>query len=532
MKKLVVITAAATGLVGPVVAAPVAVAAPAKAQADPPVGGVAWSPCPDDDPVLGGLLKGLECGSLKVPLDYGRPHGRQITLALTRARHTAPDAQYQGIVLLNRGQWPGGIGRDLPTRFAQGTTGLPRAIGSTYDWIGFDPRGVGASEPMVTCDPTYIDPGHAQADPMPHTAAEEQAWLDKARAYADSCGSRYGDELTYLGTKDSARDLDMIRRALGQEQLNYLGYDYGTYLGSVYASMFPNRVRRMVLDTVARPGSVWYDAGLEENVATEKRVRIFFAWIAKYDAVYHLGTTESEVEAAYDKGLAMVREAPIDGRIGPAEYSDFFSVDVYRNYSWTYHAKTLADWVLRQDPTGLRAGVGAPGYPHQNLQAMYNAVQCRDAAWPRDWKRWHNDYSRQYRQGNTFWTWRNAWINAPCAFWPVPADKPQKVGQRDVNILLVQPENDAVHSVGGAYETHRLFPNSRLILERGGDNVDASLSANGNACLNDYVSSYLRDGTRPAAEKGTDAVCQANPEPNPTAPAPSAATSATQPALL
>lgn len=523
VKKLVVITAAAaTGLVGSVVSVSQAVAAPDS----PPAGSIAWSPCPDNDPLMGALLKGLECGSFKVPLDHSRPDGQKITLQLTRAKHTAPDEQYQGIVLLNRGQWPGGIGRDLPTRFAKGTTGLPTQVGSTYDWIGFDPRGVGASEPMITCDPNFIFPGHAQVDPVPQSAAEEQEWLRLAREYADSCGSGYGDTLKYLSTKDTARDMDLVRQALGQERLNYLGYDYGTYIGSVYASMFPHRVRRMVLDSVVRPSGVWYQDNLDRNVAAEKRAKIFFAWIAGYDSVYHMGTTEAEVEANYYQGMAKVREAPIDGKIGPAEYHDIFEVVAYRNFTWINRAKILSDWVVRNDPAGLRVTFGEPGYPHQNRQAMVNATQCLDASWPLDWERWHNDYSQQYSAGNRFMTWRNAWYNAPCIFWPAPPGQPQQVGSRIVNILLVQPENDPANGTGGAYEVHRLFPNSRFILELGGNNHGASLSANANACLNSYVSDYLKDGTRPGSQQGADAYCEANPPPVPPA-ASSSATPAT-----
>ena len=517
VKKLVVIAAAAaTGLVGSVVSVSEAAAAPDGATVD----SITWSPCPDNDPLMGTLLKGLECGAFQVPLDHSQPDGQKITLQLTRAKHTSPDDQYQGIVLLNRGQWPGGIGRDLPTRYAKGTTGLPTEVGSTYDWIGFDPRGVGASEPMVTCDPNFIFPGHAQLDPVPQTAADEQAWVSMAREYAESCGSKYGDTLKYFSTKDTALDLDLIRQALGQERLNYLGYDYGTYIGSVYASMFPHRVRRMVLDSIVRPNGAWYQDNLDRNVAAEKRAKIFFAWMAKYDSVYHMGTTEAEVEAGYYQGMAKVREAPIDGKIGPAEYHDVFEVVAYRNYTWLNRAKILSDWVVRNDPTALKINFSEPGYPHLNRQAMVNANQCLDASWPLDWERWHNDYSQQYSAGNTFMTWSNAWYNAPCMFWPVPAGQPQQVGSRIVNILLVQPENDPANGVGGAYEVHELFPNSRLILELGGNNHGASLSANGNACLNSYVSAYLKDGTRPGSPGEVDAYCQANPDPVPPAPAP------------
>ncbi|HEX2312673.1 MAG TPA: alpha/beta hydrolase [Thermomonospora sp.] len=524
MKKLIALpVVAGLGLAllpaGPAAARPTAPAVPAM-PAGVTAGSIAWKPCPDTDPVLGGLLKGLECGTLAVPLDYSRPHGKKIRLALTRARHTAPDNRYQGVVLLNRGG-PGGYGRDLPTRFATGSNGLPTSVGSTYDWIGFDPRGVAGSEPKLACDPSYLYPGKARPDYVPRTAAQERVWLRKAQRYAADCGRRYGDVLKHINTKNVARDMDAIRRALGQPKINYFGYSYGTYLGSVYASMFPKRVRRMVLDSVVRPSGVWYEANLDQNAAFEKRADIFFAWVARWDSVYHLGRTARAVEANYYKGMAKVRKAPIDGKIGPAEYNDVFVPNAYRNYTWPDHAKVLADWVLRGDASGLRAQFGEPDWLAQNSYAIYTAVGCRDAAWPRNWKRWHADHSRQHRQGNTFLTWNNAWYNAPCAFWPVPGGTPQKIGggKHGPNILLVQPENDAATPVGGAFEVHRLFPSSRLVLERGGNNHGASLSPNRNACLNGIVAGYLGTGVRPASRKGADAFCKATPAPDPTAPA-------------
>jgi pimeloyl-ACP methyl ester carboxylesterase len=517
--KLLVITAVVTGLVGAAVPGSGA-AAPVMSPASTPVSSIAWSPCPDYDPILRNQLKGLECGSLQVPLDHSRPDGQKITLALTRAKHTAPDSQYQGIVLLNRGHWPVPFGRDLPTRFAKGSSGLPTEVGSTYDWIGFDPRGVGASEPIVTCGPTHLDLGSARPDYVPRTDAEEQAWQSGARAFAESCGQKYGEVLKHLNTKDTVRDMDLIREALGQEKINYFGYSYGTYLGSVYASMFPHRVRRMVLDSVVRPSGVWYENGLEQNVAFENSAKIFFAWIAKYDSVYQLGKTQAEVEANYYKGMALVREAPIDGVVGPAEYTDIFIGAVYRNYVWIEVAQVLADWVLRNDPAGLKENYRrATDFPWQTSYAIDISIQCRDASWPRNWTRWHQDHSRQYSQGNRFRTWYNAWYNAPCAFWPVPADKPQKVGHRDVDILLMQAENDAATPVGGAYEAHAQFPNSRFVLERGGTFHGTSLTANANACMNSYVIAYLKDGARPISRKGVDAYCEANPAPDPTASA-------------
>ncbi|MDC2959412.1 alpha/beta fold hydrolase [Streptomyces gilvifuscus] len=479
-------------------------------------GSIDWVPCPDSDPVLGNLLKGLECGTVQVPLDYAHPEGRQISLALTRAKHTVPDSDYKGVVILNRGQWPGGIGRDLPTRYATGTTGLAKDVGTAYDWIGFDPRGVGASGPALVCDTDYVDPGHALPNPVPATAADEQQWVARARSYAASCEEKYGDVLAHLSTQDAARDLDRMRIALGQDKITYFGTDWGTYLGSVYATLFPDHLQRMVLDSVVRPSGVGYRNSLRKNVLTERNAQIFFTWVAKYDTVYHLGTTEAEVEAKYYAAQDALAAAPLDGRIGAAEWADVFEPVVYRSWTWLSRAKVLSDYVVRKDPASLRATWTLPGFPHQNRQAMNDAANCTDGPWPLNWKRWHQDYTRQYNAGSRFLTWTNAWYSAPCAFWPQPAPKtPMKVGNDQVDVLLVQPQYDTAHGTAGAVETHRLFPNSRLVLEKGGHNVGAALSANNNPCLNTYVGDFFRDGTRPAAKKGIDAVCQASNDPVP-----------------
>ncbi|MHC5264244.1 alpha/beta fold hydrolase [Streptomyces sp. UC4497] len=518
MKKLVGVTAVAVaGLMASVVA-PAAVADEAD-EAARPVAPVVWTPCPDTDPVLGSMLKGLDCGSVQVPLDYARPNGTKISLALTRARHTVADSDYRGVVILNRGQWPGGIGRDLPTRYAQGTTGLAKDVGAAYDWIGFDPRGVGASEPSVVCDNSYVYPGHAQPSPVPATPAAEQEWVDRARAYAKSCGDRYGDTLNHLTTKDAARDLDRMRIALGQEKITYFGTDWGTYLGSVYATMYPSRVNRMVLDSVVKPSGTWYQNNLDKNSLSERNAKTFFAWVAKYDSVYHLGTTAAAVEAKYYEARDELTAAPVDGRIGPAEWADVFEPVVYRSWTWLSRAQILSDFVVRDDATSLRGNYSDPAFPHQNRHAMTNAVQCTDAAQPTDWSRWSTDHARQYAAGDRFLTWTNAWYNAPCAFWPAKAQTRPAVGNSSVNVLLVQPEFDTAHGTAGAVETHRLFPNSRLVLEQGGHNVGAALSANNNPCLNTYVGDFLRNGKRPASIAGVDATCGASADPVPPTPA-------------
>ena len=195
-----------------------AAAGPRGTGPAPRPAGLSWKPCPSEDPVEGPRLKGLQCAAVRVPLDHDRPDGEQITLELTRARHTAPESQ--GVVLLNRGG-PGAHGRDLPTVIKDA---VPAKVAASYDWIGFDPRGVGASEPSLVCDPSYQDPGRARPDTVPANADEERAWTAKAKAYADDCAERYPAILPHMGTADGARDMEVIRRALGQEKINYFGY--------------------------------------------------------------------------------------------------------------------------------------------------------------------------------------------------------------------------------------------------------------------------------------------------------------------
>jgi len=490
---------AAAAVLGAVPAAP-----PAPAHAAPVI---RWESCPADDPIEGKALKGLECGTLSVPLDHTRPAGRRITLALTRARHTGK--RYRGAVLLNRGG-PGAHGRDLPALF---TKALPKRLAASYDWIGFDPRGVGASEPALTCDPTYLNPDGPRADTLPRTAAEEEAWRARAKRYADDCARRHRDLLPYMGTRNQVADLEAVRRALRHERIDFFGFSYGSYLGAAYATAHPHRVRRMVLDSVVRPSGVWYDNNLDQNVAFEKRIRAFFRWIADHHDVYGLGTTAEQIAQAYYRVRADLAREPLRGEVGPSELDDVFLTDGYSTQQWSKHAWALSDYVVRDDSTALAALWRPPGELGQNNYAMYLATECRDAPWPRDWSVWSRDASRLYAAGNRFETWSNTWYNAPCAYWPVEGGPRPEIGSPVPRILLVQASEDAATPYPGAVEMHRLFPASRLVVQRGGGNHGISLS--GDACVDETVVAYLRDGALPPDRPGPDRVCRAPAPPRP-----------------
>src|SRR5690606_37813927 len=147
--------------------------------------------------------------------------------------------------------------------------------------------------------------------------------------------------LPHMTTVDSARDLEVIRKALGQQKINCLGYSWGTYLGANYATLYPNRVRRFVLDSVVRPSSVWYQGNLDQNRAFEVRAKDFFAWVARYDSVYGLGFTAADVERRYYEIRAALKTSPA-GKVGPSEYDDTYLAAGYTHALWPFLADGLA----------------------------------------------------------------------------------------------------------------------------------------------------------------------------------------------
>ncbi|WP_338090872.1 alpha/beta hydrolase [Planosporangium thailandense] len=485
----------------------------ASSGTDAAASGISWGKCDK-----AGLIKrNAECGLLSVPLDYSHPNGKKIKLAVSRIKHKTPDAQYQGIMLVNPGG-PGGSGLGLSVLGEY----VPKNAGDAYDWIGFDPRGVGESQPALSCDPNYQGPN--RPDYIPWNASLEKTWLDRSKAYAEACGKNGGDLLNHLTTIDSAKDMDRIRAALGAHQINYYGFSYGTYLGQVYSTLFPERVRRMVLDSNVDPRKVWYQANLDQDVAFEKNIKIWFGWLARYDSVYHLGNTEQAVEARWYAEQFKLRAKPAGGVVGPDEWTDIYLWAGYYQSTWTDLADTFANWVRTGDPAPLiQAYRNADGPGDDNGFAMYLGVQCVDVQWPTSWDQWKRDNWRTFRSA-PFETWGNAWFNAPCIYWPAKAHKPVKIdGSKVASALLVDETLDAATPYEGSLEVRRLFPHASLIAEPGGTTHAGTL--NGNACVDNQIADYLASGKLPARKKGNgaDTTCDPLPEPVPAGAAPAAA---------
>jgi pimeloyl-ACP methyl ester carboxylesterase len=466
-----------------------------------------WGTC--TDPSL--LSHKAECGTVTVPMDYKNADGPTVELAISRIKHTVPDAKYQGIMLVNPGG-PGAKGRGLSVLGSL----VPKGAGDAYDWIGFDPRGVGDSKPSLSCDSDYA--GYDRPEYVPTTTATETAWLKRAEGYARDCARAGGALLDHLKTQDSARDIDSIRLVLGATQINFYGFSYGTYLGQVYATLFPSRVRRMVLDGNVNPARVWYDSNLDQDIAFDKNIKIYFRWVAKYNKIYHLGRTGPAVQQRYYAERARLAANPAGGKIGPSELTDIFLKAGYYVFGWEDIAEAFSAWVNKHD-----AGPLTKLYEKDNPQekgadngyAVYLGVQCTDAEWPASWTQWRSDNWEVHRRA-PFETWANAWYNAPCRNWAGRSGIPTNVsGETLPPVLLISETLDAATPFNGSLEVRKRFPRSALVEGVGGTTHAGSLF--GDECIDDTIATYLASGAVPKRAKGerSDKRCPPIAKPDP-----------------
>ena len=451
-----------------------------------------------------------DCTMLSVPVDYAKPGGRHISLALDMIPATAPKSQQQGILLVNPGG-PGGSGLSLAVEVAQG---LSPAVAARYDIVGFDPRGVGSSVPALSCDPGFFS--GPRPNYIPANAAAEQVLINRAKTYATDCEQEFGWLLPHMTTEDVARDMDAIRAAFGVSKINYYAFSYGTYIGQVYATLFPDRVRRMVLDSVVDPTGVWYADNVDQDYAFQGRMKAFFAWVAKYDGTYHLGRTAAQVQAAWYRARNQLLAHPVNGTIGADEFDDTFLQGGYLDQLWPGFAQALSSYLNDGQSGDLITQYQGSGMQDENEFAVYNAVQCSDVNWPRSWSFWTSDTERVYSKA-PFQAWDNAWFNAACAFWPVkgPAKPLQIKGAGLPGILMLQGTLDPATPYAGAQDAHKLLPSARMVVVEGGGNHGQSMEQPSNTCVQGYLNSYLGTGALPSAPGLVNATCPAVPAPTP-----------------
>ncbi|MEU1294464.1 alpha/beta hydrolase [Streptomyces sp. NPDC005840] len=477
--------------------------------------GITFGACADAADLPGEL----RCGTVSVPLDYAHPTGKQIRLTVSQvpASHKDPHnskrrVPRQGSLVFNPGG-PGSSGLHYPLL---GLLPEWKRIGAAYDLVGYAPRGVSPSAPLSCQDPKRFFKGPSQAPTHPSESYKRER-IAQARAYARGCARHAGTSLRFYNSLNNARDLDVVRAALGERRLTFMGSSYGTYFGALYAAMFPGHVRRMVFDAAVDPDpqQVWYRNNLAQSAAFESRWTDFREWVARHDDVYRLGDTAEKVRHSYDRASARLAAEPAGGKVGPAQLQgSFLSAGYYDTY-WPHRAQALSDYLEGRperliEQTGPRAEDAAAA---ENSTAVYTAVECNDAPWPTDWKVWDRDNTRLARVA-PFETWDNVWMNLPCAYWPAPRQRPLDVRTGPGELpptLILAAERDAAAPYQGALELQRRLAGSVLVTER--DAGTHGIAGGPNRCVNGYLDAYLLEGRVPERRSAS---CAGRPEPRAT----------------
>ncbi|MEC3916973.1 alpha/beta fold hydrolase [Nocardia sp. CDC160] len=446
-----------------------------------------WKPC--DDATLDAA--GAQCAGVLVPLDYDNPNGRTLTVAISRIAATDPSRR-RGILLSNPGG-PGGQGLRYTNAIAQMFTPDVRA---QYDLIGMDPRGVGRSDAVNCTIPVPTMLFSAGFDIFGY--ARDTA---VAAALATACVGTDPEKARHITTRNTARDMDVIRSVFGEAKLNYYGASYGTYLGSVYTQMFGDHADRVILDSPIDPDR--YYVGLYQDMGpiNEYALDDWAAWAARHDDEYHFGATAEQVRGFVED---LIRRSA-----GHEIYGSGYLVDEH-----TIPMMLLALLPNPQLNTNLAdvvhmVDVGVSGGPIDMAAlkakivaavpldaASMAAIMCGDKAAPRDPAWYYANVDAARKTQPVFGAFANN-ITA-CAFWPDPVEPPAEIHNATPVLMLAN-----VHDTRTAYQEglalHRDLTDSRLVT-LADTRVHGAFRPGLSPCLIGIVNTYLDTGARPTQD--------------------------------
>jgi pimeloyl-ACP methyl ester carboxylesterase len=440
---------------------------------------LAWQDC-------GG---GFQCARLLVPFDYARPGGKRFSLPVIRLPAKDP-ARRVGDLVINPGG-PGGSGLD----YARGARSeFPSAVLGRFDVVGFDPRGVGGSQPAVSCMTGPELDRYLSTPETPDNAAQLAAVVQQARFYASRCERNSRALLPYVGTQNAARDLDVLRAALGQSRLTYLGKSYGTYLGTWYAQLFPHRVRALVLDGAVDPDTPALRADITQAQGFQAAFGSFAAW-CRASSGCPLGQ-----DAAGQLRALLVRanSRPLSQELGTGQVAsgalllNGVAAALYSKSAWPDLKDALVN-AFKGDGTVLVQLANLllernPDGTYSNLADANTAISCVDRPWPRSLAGWQAAASAAGRVAPLFGQ-ADVWGNLPCAYWPVPpAPLPAFKAAGAPPILVVGTTRDPATP----YRWARALAgdlSSGVLLGWNGDGHTAY--GEGSGCVDTIVNSYL-----------------------------------------
>jgi pimeloyl-ACP methyl ester carboxylesterase len=442
-----------------------------------------------------------ECAGLTVPLDYAEPDGDQLTIQVFRVRASKPKDRI-GSLVINPGG-PGASGVDY-ARAARTMIGKP--VRQRFDVVGFDPRGVQRSAPVDCLPDTEFD-AFLEQDPTPDDASEEQAFVASSKALGEGCRVRSGALASHISTVDTAKDMDILRSALGDEKLNFLGKSYGTYLGATYAELFPHLVGRFVLDGVLPPDASAAEVALGQAEGFERASR---AWAANCvdEGECPLGDSVDRVMSGLRDLLAALDRSPIPVRDGRVDrLTEGWAVigivqAMYEQALWGTLTDALADVVRKGDGTRLMqlsnqyARRNTDGSYATNLLEAFYSISCLDNPERADASTYAQRVAESRAAAPT-WGPFLAWGSLTCGQWPIAAKGagPHTISAEGSGpIVVVGTTRDPATPYEWSVRLRDQLANG-VLLTYDGDGHTAY--ARSNRCIDDKIDDYYVDGTVP-----------------------------------
>lgn len=507
---------ATCGLILPLAVASTSNADPATAPT-PQVPKLNWQPCTEP------TQKGFQCANVQVPLDYKNPSGESIELAVIK--HSATEQSRRiGSLFLNPGG-PGGAGtEELPDWFSQ----FPSELVKRFDIISFDPRGIGDST-AVQCFANEEEENRFFAQlpqGFPVGEAETVNWIQGYTRLGQMCKQHSGNLLAHVSTTDVAKDMDLLRRAVGEPMLNYIGLSYGTYLGAVYGNLFPDKVRAMVLDGNIDPERAWNNGGKDDarlsislrigsdlgSARTFKKLLELCGETKSDRCAFSAGSAEA-TQAKFTALLEKLRKQPvvingktityavlIDGLSG-----DLFVVQKVGRFKGWYGAADL-----------LQKAWEAPPATSSDLSAIpviapdigFFSVGCADTLNPRNSEAYRQLAVVAFKRAGAFGP-NASWSDQACATWPSrAADRYTGPWNRPTAnpILVIGNTYDPSTPYEGAIAMSRALARARLLTV---DGYGHTVFLNPSQCANEYITNYFIKGELPRL--GT--ICKQNDQP-------------------
>ncbi|MGI5128576.1 alpha/beta hydrolase [Pseudonocardia sp. CA-107938] len=452
---------------------------------------LAWGPCdsfaptPEDAPLYAD--GSLQCARLEVPLDYAAPGGRTAQIAVLR--HRTDDPRRIGSLVLNPGG-PGGSG-------TQAAAAMSRGLGDgPFDVVGFDPRGIGASTPKLGCRTREEE--RADRAETDRSAEGVEAAEQEVRDFVAKCVQRSGgvDVLANSGTRDVARDLDVLRAALGDRKLTYLGYSYGTFLGSTYAELFPGNVRAMILDGAVDPAQDSDAEAVDQQAGFQHAFEVYAADCAKA-ATCPLGTDPAAATAAFQALSRPLLHAPVpagDGRT--LSYGDTITAVIASLYAPSRWPALTAGLAELRTGSGARLLAIADQY-YELPTDVLTIVRCADDDRDTD-RAAAADLAARARAAAPFADPGTPVVGAlgPCELWPAPPTSnrhvPHAAGLPTVLVVSTTGDPATPYTAGVALADAL---QARLLTVEG---TQHGAVFEGWSCVDSVAVAYLVDLTLPA----------------------------------